>query len=79
MLSKSTELNSEGETIDMLHLGYNGTEYNYPVAEELKNKYDELQVGDIIAFDLDGKGYIKVLSRTASLSTMLTNSQLFCL
>lgn len=73
VLSKSTELNSEGETVDMLHLGYNGSEYDYPVVEDLKNVYDSLQVGDIISFDLDGMGRIKVLSRTASLSTMLTN------
>ncbi len=73
VLSKSVELNSEGETANVLHLGYNGNAYDYTVQEELKNTYEELMVGDIISFDLNGEGKINVLERKARLSTMLTN------
>lgn len=73
VLSKSTELNSEGDTVNVLHLGYNGNTADYVVTEGMKKVYDELITGDLVNFDLNGKGEIKILEREARLATMLTN------
>ncbi len=70
---KSTELNAEGEVVDVLKLYNGGSEYNRIVSEDIKHVFDDLEIGDIISYDMNGQQKITIVKRESSLSTMLTD------